>query len=191
MLDADKMVKITIPDESKLHIVAQDHVADEFSYDDTIPAEYIKSISSIHPSETILNELRKDYIGALSEFCVLCARYYTEGTGWRDDKELQSEIEESIQITGEIILPVIPRLHYENMPHEEKRKILQEYGENGEYTFCDDYAADYIKHPVKRLYQMLIAYPDDQFTNIRRKIYNCIKQNFKYCLRVDTGGWTG
>ena len=191
MLDADKMVKITIPDESKLHIVAQDHVTDEFSYDDTIPAEYIKSISNIHPSETILNELREDYIGALSEFCVKCAQYYTENTGWRDDGELQAEIEETIKIIGEIILPVIPRLHYENMPREEKRKILQKYGENGEYTFCDDYAPGYTKHPTKRLYQMLIAYPDDQFTNIRRKIYNCIKQNFKYCLRVDTGGWTG
>lgn len=157
-------------------------------------AKYIESTYKVNPSDDVWYKLRENYIGALSEFCVLCARYYTEGTGWRDDDELQAEIEESIQIIGELIIPVIPRLHYENMSREEKREILHMYGESGAYTFCDDYGIDYGVKPVRRLYQMLIQYPDDQFTELRRSIYklvNCshlktrafeVLQN-KHCLR--------
>ena len=191
MLSADTVIKVSVPDKNKLHLITNDGTVDEFNYDGEIPAKYIEGAYKVNPSDDVWYKLRENYIGALSEFCVLCARYYTDGTGWRDDDELQAEIEESIQITGELIIPVIPRLHYENMSREEKREILHMYGESGAYTFCDDYGIDYGIKPIKRLYQMLIQYPDDQFTELRRSIYKLIKQNFKYCLRTNTGGWTG
>lgn len=191
MLGLNTAVKVTIPNKKKLEVISKAPNSDEYRYDGAIPAKCITDILTVTPSESVLKQLRKDYIAALSQFCVLCARYYTEGTGWKDGGELQAEIEENIEYYGTGLLPVIPRLNYAEMDRKEIRDMLHILGDSGAYTFCDDYDIDIGEKPIKRLYQMLIEYPDDKFTDIRKAIYKLIKTNFKYCLRTNTGGWTG
>lgn len=191
LLGINTVVKLTVPSEKKLEKVADCDCTDEFRYDGEIPAKYIVESYEIKPSQDVLDQLRYDYIMTLSRFCELCARYYTEGTGWKDGGELQEEIEEDIKIYGECLIPVIPRLRYTEMDRQEIRNDLRRFGDSGAYTFCDDYAVDYSKKPIKRLYQMLVEYPDDKFTELRKSVYKLIKTNFKYCLRINTGGWTG
>lgn len=192
MLQSDTVLEIELPDDFELITIDEDNVTNEYVTKDCIPAEYVKRHFTVKPSEKILHELQESYMHSLSYYCVLCARYYTPGTGWRDGGEMEASIKESIQVYGDCIIPVIPRLQYNTMTREEKCRILKSIGDSGDYSFCDDYMPDYKPQtPIKRLYQMLIEYENDEFTTARRKIYNLIKQNFKYCLRTDTGGWTG
>lgn len=193
MLGEKTVIEVVLPDNfSGIELVGDSKISDEYICKTAIPVEYITRHFKKQPSKNILYELQKNYIYSLSYFCVLCARYYTPGTGWKDDPELKSEIEEAIKVYGECIIPVISRLNYQDMPREEKRRILRLIGDSGDYSFCDEYAVNYDpSKPVKRLYQMLIEYEQDEFANLRRQIYKLITINFKYCLRVNTGGWTG
>lgn len=191
LLGVNTVIKLTVPSENKLEQITDCHCTDEFHYGETIPAKYLIESYTIEPSKDILNELRSDYIMSLSRFCELCARYYTEGTGWKDGGELQEEIEEDIEMYGNALIPVIPRLNYPEMNRQDIQNELRMFGDSGAYTFCDEYVIYYDKKPTKRLYQMLIEYPDDKFTELRKSVYKLIKENFKYCLRTNTGGWTG
>lgn len=128
----------------------------------------------------------------LSEFCTYCARYYTELDSENTDEEYLDALKEAIQVTGELLVPVIPKLCYPDMPKEERKDILKMIGNQGAYSFCDDYDVNIEEGiPVKKLYQMLILYPEDDLTEIRQTINRLIKDNFKYCLRINTGGFTG
>ena len=191
LLGLDTVLKLTVPSEEDLIDVSCGETTDEYHYKYPIPADYIISVSKINPSGEALDELRCDYIVSLSRFCELCARYYTEGTGWRDGGVIQQSIEEEIEAYGEAMIPVVPRLKYQEMDRKEIRTFLKDCGENGMFTFCDEYAVGVSKEPAKRLYQMLVEYPDDQFTMLRKAVNGLIRQNFKNCLRVNTGGWTG
>lgn len=192
LLGLNTVLKVMIPSEDNLIQVSDYADADEYRYNGIIPPECIIETYKIRPSKKTLETLRFDYVENLSEFCVLCARYYTEGTGWNNGDALEAEIKEDIQILGEALIPVIPRLKYQESSRKDKRVMLKQIGAAGGYSFCDDYCPGYgNSKPIKRLYQKLIEYPNDEFTEIRKKIYNIIKSNFKYCLRTNTGGWTG
>lgn len=191
LLGVNTVIKLTVPSKNKLEKISDCDCTDEFRYDGIIPAKYIIESYGIEPSKEILDKLRYNYIMSLSKFCELCARYYTEGTRWKDGDEFQAEIEEDIEMFGKALIPVIPRLRYPEMEKQEIRDELHMFGDSGAYTFCDEYAINYDKKPVKRLYQMLVEYPDDKFTKLRKSVYKLIKENFKYCLRTNTGGWTG
>ena len=192
MLGTNTVIKVAVPDEDKMELVDQGNVSDEYNYDGVIPPEYIVDIFTVKPKKIILDQLRYDYIWGLSEFCTYCARYYTKLEYKKADEEYLNELKEDIQVTGELLIPVIPRLCYPEMPKKERKEILKSIGNQGAYTFCDDY---YVKveagKPIKRLYQMLTEYPEDDLTEIRTTINKLIKDNFKYCLRVNTGGFTG
>lgn len=192
MLETNTVIKVTVPNEDKMKLVDLTKISDEYNYEGMVPPEYIVDIFTVRPKKTILDQLRYDYIWGLSEFCTDCARYYTELENSNPDEEYLKELKEAIQITGELLLPVIPRLSYQDMSREERKAILKSIGNQGAYTFCDDYYVDIEEgKPIKRLYQMLTEYPDDELTELRRTINKLIKENFKYCLRVNTGGFTG
>lgn len=192
MLGTNTVIKVAVQNEDKMKLVDQGNVSDEYTYDGIISPEYIVDIFTVNPSKIILNKLRYSYICGLSEFCTYCARYYTELECENTDEEYLDALKEAIQVTGELLIPVIPKLCYPDMPKEERKEILKSIGNQGAYTFCDDY---YVKveegKPIKRLYQMLTEYPEDDLTEIRTMINRLIKDNFKYCLRVNTGGFTG
>lgn len=178
LLGVNTVIKLKVPSEDKLEKIAEADCTTEFRYSEEIPAKYMVKSYEITPSDDVLDALRSNYIMALSRFCELCAMYYTEGTGWKDGGELQEEIEEDIEMFGKGLVPVIPKLRYKEMDRQDIRDELRRFGDSGMYTFCDDYAIDYSKKLVKRLYQMLIEYPDDRFTDLRKSVYKLIKENF-------------
>lgn len=192
MLGTNTVLKIQIPDERNLKEVDQNQLSDEWDYNGVIPPENIIEQFTIHPKKSVLDSLRKEYIYGLSEFCEFCARYYTELAVKVSDVEYLEYLKDCIRIYGECLIPVIPRLKYPEMSKEERKAILKSIGNSGEYTFCDDYYVHVEEgKPIKRLYQMLTEYPNDEFTELRQTISKMIKENFRYCLRVNTGGWTG
>lgn len=191
MLGTNNVLEVTLPDDFPIEHIDETDVTDEYVVNKPIPAEYITRHFTVMPSQTVLDALRRNYIGILSYFCELCARCYTEGY-YTNNPKVHKDTLEAIKIFGECIIPVIPKLGYEKMPREEKKQLLRCMGDEGEYTFCDEYVPGYnYTKPVKRLYQMLPLYEADNTLKLRRKIHNLIKQNFKYCLRTNTGGWTG
>lgn len=191
MLGTNDVLEVTLPDDFPIELIDETDMTDEYVTHESIPAEYITKHFTITPSQKVLDTLRRDYIGTLSYFCELCARCYTNGC-YENDPKIQEDALEDLKVFGECIVPVIPKLKYDEMPREEKKQLLRSMGNDGEYTFCDEYVPgyDYTK-PIKRLYQMLPLYETDDTLKLRRVIYNLIKQNFKCCLRVNTGGWTG
>lgn len=192
MLGTNTVIKIIVPDEDKIKLVDITEISDEYNYDGVIPSEYIVDIFTVKPKKAVLDQLRYDYIWGLSEFCTYCARYYTELDSENADEEYLCELEDEIRITGELLIPVIPRLKYREMSKEGRKDILKMIGNQGAYSFCDDYDVNVEEgKSVKKLYQMLILYPEDDLTEIRQTINRLIKDNFKYCLRVNTGGFTG
>lgn len=192
MLDADYVIRVELPEDFPVKQADDTEESDEYTTEKPIPAEYITKTYRHKASQKTLDTLRRNYMECLSYFCVLCARYYTEGSEWRNDAELAEELLDDMKSYAECIIPVIPKLKYTEMSKEEKCRILTNIGDSGEYSFCDEYVPGYnYTEPVKRLYQMLPLYEKDGLYDLRRKIYNLIKQNFKYCLRTNTGGWTG
>ena len=95
------------------------------------------------------------------------------------------ELHDRINHQAKTLLFVVNNLNYplvltkENIINE-----IQNLGENGAFTICDMYC-----NSGKRLYQMLIEYPDDDLPEDRKKIYNCICKTFDGCLEVNTGGF--
>lgn len=191
MLGTNNVFEVTLSDDFPVELIDETNVTDEYVTHESIPAACITKYFTATPSQKILDALRRNYIRTLSYFCELCARCYTDGY-YANNPEVHKDILEDIKIFGECIIPVIPKLKYDEMPREEKKQLLRCMGDEGEYTFCDEYVPGYnYTKPIKRLYQMLPLYEADDTLKLRRKIYNLIKQNFKYCLRTNTGGWTG
>ena len=124
MLGTNTVIKVVVPDEDKMELIDQGNVSDEYNYDGVIPPEYIVDIFTVNPSKIILNKLRYNYMWGLSEFCTYCARYYTELDSENTDEEYLDALKEAIQVTGELLVPVIPKLCYPDMPKEERKEIL-------------------------------------------------------------------
>lgn len=192
LLDADMVIRVNLPKGFPVTLADNTEGSDEYITEQPIPAKYITKKYKHKPSQEVLDDLRENYMDCLSYFCVMCARYYTPESEWRNDAELAETLKYDIKTYGECILPVIPKLKYQEMTKEDKCRILREIGDSGSYSFCDEYVPGYnYATPVKRLYQMLPLYEKDELYDIRKKVYNLIKENFKYCLRINTGGWTG
>lgn len=127
MLGTNTVIKVVVPDEDKMELIDQGNVSDEYNYDGVIPPEYIVDIFTVNPSKIILNKLRYNYMWGLSEFCTYCARYYTELDSENTDEEYLDALKEAIQVTGELLVPVIPKLCYPDMPKEERKVDCQHF----------------------------------------------------------------
>ena len=74
-----------------------------------------------------------------------------------------------------------------NYNYTDKKSIINEIKMQVEgigYTLCDMYF-----NAGKRLYEMLIEYPEDDLSENRKKIYDYIYKNLDGCLDIDTGGF--
>ena len=124
-----------------------------------------------------MQRLCTSYLSTISLYCSDCAHYY--------NGEKQTELHNRIDGLGKALLYVLNNLNYslaltkENIINE-----IQNLGESGAFTICDMYC-----NSGKRLYQMLIEYPDDDLAEDRKKIYNYICKTFDGCLEVNTGGF--
>jgi hypothetical protein len=126
------------------------------------------------------------HIDSLSSFKVQCAVYYyyadkPDIKGYDGEERL-----ESLKHDANALLVVLPNLDYSILSKDDIKKHLKNEGESGEYTICDRY--EFTGH---KLYVQLIHYPKDDFTKTRKQIYEYIKNTFKGCLGIDTGGWCG
>ena len=148
----------------------------------SIPPERI-SKSSVYVSHLeyyiAMQKICINYLSDISLYCSNCAYYY--GRPQYNTKELHDRINHQ----AKALLFVVNNLNYplvltkENIINE-----IQNLGESGAYTICDVYC-----NSGKRLYQMLIEYPDDDLAEDRKKIYDYICKTFDGCLEVNTGGF--
>lgn len=156
----------------------------EYICEETIPTDcIIKVVDTLSPSEGHMKQLCLSYISCLSRFAVDCARYYD---GQYDSYDKKAVLED-LRLSALAYLNIFTeRLDFSVLTKEEVRKELIDIGESGDYSFCDTYNNTDI-----RLYEQLLYYPEDELSEVRKKLYNFIKDTFEGCLDVNTGGWTG
>lgn len=165
----------------------------EYMIHTTIPPEKItvETLNKHKPSNKIIHDLALSYMSNISYLCVACAKYYTYKN--TDKEEAFYYPPDVLQKSMETTLAVLNRLDYALCSTKEKRYELRQLGD-GNYSFVDHYDFD---HPWDdqttrpKLYTMLIKYEKDELYHIRHALYKFITKNFKGCLDVDTGGWTG
>lgn len=143
--------------------------------------------------ETI-HDLSLSYMYDISSLCLAAARYYT----YKDTEDCPEWLShEYLQDTMSNLIKIIKNLDYSLCTNKEKRNRIREMGD-GNYSFVDRYDYSFWnndekysskKHP--RLYTMLVKYEKDDLYNLRQKLHALIVKNFKGCLTIDTGGWTG
>ena len=66
---------------------------------------------------------------------------------------------------------------------------MRDYGDEGEYTFCDHYAITDSYGP--KLFEQVVLFPEDEHLAVRKHLSDTIKRIFPDCKNWETGGWTG
>lgn len=146
----------------------------EYVYEKQIFPEQCKQIY-VPNKESAMHDLCISYLYSISGITVTLARHYS-GADYDMD---------SLYVMLNSLVRTLNRLDYSCVEKKEIRHELKAAGENGHCTFVDHY----LDTPF-RLYQQLLNYPKDDLTELRETLYAFIKQNFKGCLRVETGAWT-
>lgn len=163
--------------------------AEEFAYD--IYKEFIytgviipKHISladqSLLQSVSVedMQALCTSYVYGLCYSCLVIVHGYTYN---RVDEILFDEIE--------TILAVIDRLDFTCYTQDKWKKIMRDYGDEGEYTFCDHYAVTDSYGP--KLFEQVVLFSEDEHLAVRKHLSDTIKRIFSDCKNWETGGWTG
>ena len=83
------------------------------------------------------------------------------------------------------LINILKRLDYTCLPKNRIIRELQYMGNECMYTFVDFYC-----NTGNKLYQQLLLYPEDEFSDRRKWLYDYITKAFDGCLYVNTGGWT-
>lgn len=156
----------------------------EYLSEQIIPPEKIKIFSlsaSDFRTKEVMIELCTDYIYQISSLCVKCARYYNMPQLMNFEKEfcIKDIIYNALKITA-----VLPNLDYTIDDMSRWVNLLKLIGEEGHYTFCDNYG-----NTENKLWQQLIDYPSDASEKVRREIYNFIQYTFPFAETLDTGGF--
>ena len=150
----------------------------EYLYKKTISPDQIKSVNpaSNIVADFAMTNLCLSYLYSFSRYVVACATYYVQ--------EQPEARYGQIKAMTDSLLAVLPHLNYSVLQKSSIRKALKEYGEDGEYALTDAYEGSGYK-----LWEMLIHYPEDEFTEGRTTIYNFLAKNLEGCLDINTGGW--
>lgn len=153
-----------------------------------ITPNHLKVVNMDIDTSDALENLRKSHIRMISEFCVLCAKYYTESHRYYGDKEIHDEIEH----LSKYLKSVLPRLKYEDASQSAIRDFVYTDGDSGEFTLSDLYCPSHAteEQKSKRLWEMLSEYPDDDLSDSIRDVQSFIRNTFTECLHVNCGGWT-
>ena len=138
------------------------------------------TIMYIDTDNTIMHDTMHDlcvsYVYDLSWLCQACARYYTPNV----QKTISYNDLQTIMLAS---YDILNRLDFSVISPDEKRSLIKNYGENGEFTPFDMYL-----DTDKKLYQ-LTMYDDPNTEEIRSKIESFIRSEFANCLDLCTGGW--
>lgn len=129
-----------------------------------------------------MRELCESYIWTFSALCAKTCRYYDCRDEW--EEKYAKEYKENIMYSIDGLLnTVTKRLDYSVLTQKEIKAILRECGD-GNYAFTDHY---YNEH--KRLYNKIKYFEKDDLHPYLMKLSNYIRDTFKDCLQIDTGGW--
>lgn len=159
-----------------------------------IPADAIKIYKqNIKVKKAPMMDLAESYMSNISHLCVLAARYYT----YKDTDMCPNYLtHDYMENSFKSLLTTLKNIDFSVVTNKEKRQRLRELGD-GNYSFVDRYEYDHSYNPNEkqkvrpRLYTMLMKYEKDDLYEYRHDIFKLITQNFKGCLDVNTGGWTG
>lgn len=153
----------------------------EYPFSQVITPEHI-SLADQSLLDTVTDEhmktLCREYIISLSMACLWIVKGYTYDRV--DDIRFES-------ISA--LLSATERLDYSCCSLSEWHDVVREYGESGQYTFCDHYAYKDLCGPP--LFEQIILFPEDQHLPIRKRLHDVIQQLFPGCEDWETGGWTG
>lgn len=175
--------------ESPVLLEVRDVTAEKFQY--SYYAEYTtaKTISPKNISlanqfmlqfdkNKYMKKLCETYIETLSHICLWLIRAYTYDT-----------VNDVCFDEISALLNAVDRLDYSCASQQEWRRIVQDYGESGEYTFCDHYS--YKQKSGPKLFEQITLFPEDKHLSLRQQVANTITNLFPDCKNWETGGWTG
>ena len=157
---------------------------DEYLIKTPIPADKIKRTRISKPAYSYMRKLCLMYLHVISCYCRNCARYYDYIEDY--DEKTKKEKHDCLDYDGKLLVHIMNRLDYSKLEKQEIRDEIKMIGDSGQYSLCD-----YYYDTDNRLYQQLLHYPDDDMSKTRKQINKYIRENLKYCLRVNTGGWCG
>lgn len=162
----------------------------EWTYAEKINPEWIcRSNVSVQPTNEQKQLLCLSYIDSISNLCVSFAKYVTYHDN--EDPELKRYAQdhyETCHSACNALKYVFRALDFACLEHDILRKHLKDMGENGVYTLCDRYEANWIPSST-RLWQLLGTHElaDDD----TKWVYRWLRKTFPRKLYVETGGWTG
>lgn len=122
--------------------------------------------------------LCKEYMICLCAICLWIVRGYT-----------YNKVEEIPFDSISALLSAVNRLDYSCRSEEEWKTVLEDYGADGEYTFCDHYA--YTDSHGPKLFEQITLFEEDEHASLRKQIHDTITKLFPSCNDWETGGWTG
>lgn len=185
MLALDYAIAISIDDldKSKLEKFQYDGY-NEYTYTDVIGSNLLKRAQIPKLSIEQEKELCLGYIQTISAICRAYARYYLNPYN-----ESEKDLETAKDYAEAIARPsfaVLKRLNFGLLDKATIRKAIKTSADNGEMTLCDlcDFENDNC-----RMYQKLNRYPKDDQMKLRHDLYVFIRDTFKGCLSIDTGGY--
>ena len=182
-LDYAVSIPMNILDESKIKEFKYDGYS-EYTYADTISSNLLKSVQIPKLSVEKEKALCIGYIKTISYICREYARYYLNP--YNEPEEDLAVVKDHSEAIAQSSLAVLKRLNFGLIDKKDIQKEIRSLAEYGEMTLCDlcDFENDNC-----RLYQKLDRYPKDDQTKLRHELYMFIKNTFKGCLNINTGGY--
>ena len=176
----------------------------EFRYTKPIPASLLKGCK---PFKTISREkenwLCESYMSVFHMICTQFALYYLSPSLSDEGRE---DSREFLAKTVSSSLFFARNLDFSNFPSKMARASIRKYAFTDRCVVdkawwdaankaMPDYVAAFAERTAAkkeyRLYQMLKKYPNDEFTDLRRELYDFIVKTFRPtgCLDINTGSF--
>lgn len=176
-------VPVNTLDESKLEKF-QYNGYNEYTYTGTIDSNLLKHAQIPKLSAKQEKELCLGYIQTISAICRAYARYYLNP--YDESEQEREDIKDYAESIARPSFAVLKRLNFGLLDKKDIRKEIRFSAENGEMTLCDlcDFENDNC-----RMYQKLNRYPKDDQTKLRHDLYVFIRDTFRGCLSINTGGY--
>lgn len=154
----------------------------EYTYKGKIPASCISRASVPKLTVQQKKELYLEYIYQASRMCVRIADYYLNRN---ITEESRTEIEYMMECSIPCMLHTVKNMDFSVITASDMKTVIKEISDGG-FAFTD--RCDFT-HDNCRLYEKLIRYKNDRFSETRKNLYGFITETFTPVLNMDTGGW--
>lgn len=176
ILGKDTVLQIPIEDISKTITKSNYTEYSEFICEENIHSEHITILTDhITEREKVQanEQLCCSYLWMISRLCWFYARLYHEQ---REYPYLEDETR--------TILTILSHFDYSKVPEKDLKQEIEKMREECIYSFTDTFC-----NTSNRLWEQLILYPTDSYSQIRRELYDFIHENLKPILFENTGGY--